>query len=135
MIRTYIDSGVLIAALRGKGWLSERALAVLADNSREFVSSDFVRFETIPKATYFGRSTEVGFYEAFFSRVSAWFAFDAEHCRAAFDEACRCGLGAIDAIHVVLAELAGCDELVTTERTGSAIFRTRRVKVVSIDPR
>jgi hypothetical protein len=62
LIRTYIDSGLLIAAARGSGKLAVRALEVLRDGSaREFVSSDYVKMEILPKPTYFGREAEVRF--------------------------------------------------------------------------
>ncbi len=89
--------------------------------------------ETVPKPTYFGRIPEVRFYEEFFSRVATWLPFDASHLEAAFEEACESGLSSIDAVHVVLASLTECDELVTSERPTSAIHRTKRVRVVSID--
>jgi predicted nucleic acid-binding protein len=132
--KTYIDSGVLIAAARGKGSLCERALAVLRDTSeREFVSSDYVKLETIPKPTYFGREAELKFYNAYFSTVSAWFNFDAAHLEEGLIEACQSGLQSLDAVHVILAVLSGCDELVTTEKPTAAIHRTSRIRVVSID--
>jgi hypothetical protein len=121
--KTYIDSGVLIAAARGKGSLCERALAVLRDTSeREFVSSDYVKLETIPKPTYFGREAELKFYN-----------FDAAHLEEGLIEACQSGLQSLDAVHVILAVLSGCDELVTTEKPTAAIHRTSRIRVVSID--
>ncbi|MBI3210910.1 MAG: type II toxin-antitoxin system VapC family toxin [Candidatus Solibacter usitatus] len=134
MIRTYIDSGVLIAAARGSGQLADRALKIITDNTtRDFVSSDYVRSETVPKPTFFGREEEVHFYEQFFSRVTIWIPFDKVHLESAFQEACRTGLSRVDAIHVVVAELSGCEELVTSEKLSSAIHRTTRVHIVSID--
>ena len=41
-LRTFIDSGVLLAAFKAGGELAENALAVLGDPERQFVSSDFV---------------------------------------------------------------------------------------------
>ena len=89
MKRTYIDSGVLIAAARGNGKLAERALGVISDSqSREFVCSDYVKLEVVPKPTYYGRTEEVRFYETFFETVVAWLPFSAEHLHNAFTEAC-----------------------------------------------
>ena len=93
MIRTYVDSGLLIAAARGNGKLAARALAVLRDSgAREFVSSDYVKMEILPKPTYFGRDAEVKFYSTYFAKVSEWLKFDVSHLEAAFEEACRSGL-------------------------------------------
>ncbi len=134
MIRTYIDSGILIAAARGSGQLAERALAVLGDTDRrEFVCSDYVRLEVVPKPAYHGRTLEVEFYEAYFSSVTVWAQFDVDHLRSAFDEACRAGLSSMDAIHVVVASRCQCDEFVTSEKPTKPIHRTALVRTVSID--
>jgi predicted nucleic acid-binding protein len=134
LIKTYVDSGVLIAAARGAGKLAQRALAIIGDtSSREFVCSDYVKLETIPKPKYYGREAELRFYEAYFSTAVIWQGFDACHMDSAFAEACRSGLSSVDAIHVVVAALSGCDELVTSEKPTSAINRTKLIRVVSID--
>ena len=80
MTRTYPDSGVLIAAARGSGKLAQRALTIISDTStREFVCSDYVKFEIVPKPTYFGRQAELRFYETFFATAAEWVAFDVSH--------------------------------------------------------
>ncbi len=71
-MRTYIDSGVLITAARGNAALSGPAIEVLTDAAREFVSSDWVRLEVLPKAQYFQRQSEVKSYEVFFNRAAIW---------------------------------------------------------------
>lgn len=138
MTRTYADSGILIAAARGKEKhkLHDRAQAILNDPKRDFVCSDYVRLEVIPKPTFFKNVAEVAFYEFYFSTVAPgnWVAFDGDHLRQAFEEACRSGLSAIDAIHVVVAAISECDELVTTEKIGTGIHRTDLIRIVSIDP-
>jgi predicted nucleic acid-binding protein len=132
LIRTYIDSGVLIAAARGQGRLSQRALTVLADESRELVASDYVRLEVVPKAAYFKQQAELDFYESFFARTAVCVSFSSARWPALFAEACKSGLSGFDAIHVLLATIAGCVELVTTERPGKAIHRTSSIRVLSI---
>ena len=114
--------------------MAQRALAVISDTgSREFVCSDYVRLEVVPKPTYFGRTVEVRFYETYFATVAIWAQFDVGHFENAFEEACRSGLSSVDAIHVVIATACGCDELVTSEKPTSAIHRTKLVRTVSID--
>jgi predicted nucleic acid-binding protein len=72
MILTFIDSGVLVAAARGADPQSERALEVLEDEERLFVSSPFVRLEVLPKAVCYQKKIEEQFYQAFFDSVQCW---------------------------------------------------------------
>jgi hypothetical protein len=58
VIKTFIDSGVLIAAARGQGAISLRAVEILDDPNREFVSSPFLKLEVLPKAIYNQRKDE-----------------------------------------------------------------------------
>ena len=134
MRRTYIDSGVLIAAARGSGQLADKALKVIADvATREFVCSDYVRLEVIPKATYLGQTAEVKFYEAFFASVSLWLPFNVQCLQRALTEACNSGLSAMDAIHVVAAADSDCQEIVTSEKPTKPIHRTKLISVLSIE--
>jgi predicted nucleic acid-binding protein len=94
MIRTFIDSGVLLAAARGTEACSETALTILEDQEREFASSEFVRLEVLPKAVYFDRKIEIQLYESFFLAVNYW-AEDLDHIvEDAYKLACQYGLSA-----------------------------------------
>jgi hypothetical protein len=106
----------------------------LSDPTREFVSSEWVRLEVLPKARYFKRQSEISFYDLFFDRVSIWAPFEAGLLTMALDEASASGLSAVDAIHVVLAASTGCEELITSENPTSGIHRAGRVRIVSIYP-
>ena len=50
ILKTYLDSGVLITAFRVQGETGERARQILMDKDRQFASSVFVRLELLPKA-------------------------------------------------------------------------------------
>lgn len=132
MTRTFIDSGVLIAAARGTDAVSLKARAVLTDASRQFISSDLVRLEVLPKPTYFKRTAEFAFYQAFFAIVQDWVALTPALIQLALQHGGDFGLGAVDALHVAAAELAHADELVTSERLTSPICRVTSVLVVSL---
>ena len=133
MTLTFIDSGVLIAASRGVGDVARRATEVLDDPERTFASSDFVRLEVLPKPVYYGRHAEAAFYEAFFQAVTRWADVEAT-VRQAYDESRAQGLAAMDALHVAAATIVGADELVTTEKPGRLIHRTRSVSVRTLYP-
>jgi predicted nucleic acid-binding protein len=67
--RTYLDSGVLIAALKSEnGDLQQRAMQVLDDPERELLLSDAVWLETMPKPIYEKQQDEISFY-SFYNEV------------------------------------------------------------------
>jgi predicted nucleic acid-binding protein len=128
MVRTFLDSGVLLAAIRSAGRDRERALQILEDPDRIFLTSPFVHLELVPKAVFHKKRLEVRFYEEYF-RVAEW-CRELDRIEAlAQREAARSGLAAMDALHVAAACLAEADELITTERPEKPVFRTRLVKV------
>lgn len=134
MKRTFVDAGVLIAAVRGQPHVASQAMAILDDPEREFASSEFVRLEVLPKAIYHQQTAEVEFYQAFFAAVSHWAGPTEQIVRAAYEEACRSGLSAVDALHVAAAVALSADELVTTEKPSRPLHRTTAIKIVSIQP-
>ncbi len=121
-VRTFIDSNVLIPAAKGREDLFERAFAVLDDPEREFITSDFVRLETLPKARFREKRAEVEFYEAFFDAADRTVPASKKLVDEAQKEAETSGLQAFDALHVVAARNAGSDELITAEKPDKTIF-------------
>ena len=134
MIRTYIDAGVLIAAARGITPIAIKALEILDDPKREFVSSIFLKLEVMPKAMYHRNEAEAAFYNTFFDAVTHWANSLDTIVGEALNEASGFGLAAMDALHVASAASLSAEELVTTERSEKPIHRTQLIKVVSIMP-
>ena len=128
MIRTFLDSGVLLAAVRSAGQDRERALWVLEDPERIFITSPFIHLELVPKALYHKKRLEVRFYEEYF-QAAEWYRNLQLIATVAEREASKTGLSAMDALHVAAAHLAEADEFITTERPEKPLFRTRLVKV------
>ncbi len=132
MIRTFIDAGVLIAAARGEGAMSERALSILEAQHREFVSSIFLKLEVLPKSIYNHQTSEVRFYEEYFDAVSYWATDIDQIIKSAYQEVSDSGLGAMDALHVAAAVSVNAVEFITTEKPGKSIHRTKSIQLFSI---
>jgi predicted nucleic acid-binding protein len=132
VIRTYVDAGVLIAAVRGDPNVARSVFELLEDPEREFVASAFVRLEVLPKAIYQQRAAEIAFYHAYFSRVMAWADTSHELAARAEQEAARFGLSALDALHIAAALALAADQLVTTEGPRKPIHRAEGVRIVAI---
>jgi predicted nucleic acid-binding protein len=131
--RTFLDSGVLIAAARGTDEMALRALEVLDDPNRAFISSIFVKLEVLPKAVYNGFKEEARFYESFFDNdVEFWASFNDEMAEVAQQQARKFGLGALDALHIAAAISAEADEFITTEKLGKPLHRVKGIRVTSI---
>jgi predicted nucleic acid-binding protein len=132
MQRTFIDSGVLIAAARANTESSMRALQVLTDPNREFASSLFIQLETQPKAIYHQQQLETEFYTAFFDEVLHW-AVDLEQItQRAHHIAKTYGLAGMDALHIAAALSISADEFITTEKPTKPMYRVPEILVVSI---
>jgi len=123
--RTYVDSGVVIAAFGGESpSLAERAIAVLEDENREIVASDFVWLEIVPKTRHHGHKELLQAYLKFFENEISFYVLVSNGLvkRAMRLAGCH-GLGAMDALHLAAALEGKCDEFVTTEKPTKPFFR------------
>ena len=130
MIRTFLDSGVLLTAWKGKD--RARALAVMEDPEREFVTGQLVRLELVPKAAYHKQTAEVRLYEAHLSTAKSEEALSAELGREAFALGKKYGLAAADAINIAAAIRQGAQEFVTSELPGKPLFRVTEIRVTAL---
>jgi predicted nucleic acid-binding protein len=130
-LRTFLDSGVLLAAWK-RGEYHLRAISIMADDSRDFVTSDNVRLELVPKPTYEKRRAELEFYNEHFSQTSACEPFGDALGSAALTLAKKHGLSAGDALNVAAAIRLGAKEFVTSELPGKPLFRITEIRVVSL---
>jgi predicted nucleic acid-binding protein len=133
-VRTFVDTGVLIAAFRGDEELRAAAEQVLDDPDREFVTSDFVGLELLPKAKYHRNDDEVAFYEIFLAASAVTVRASERLVADAHAQASTTGLAAMDALHVAAAQQASAAELVTAEKPGKPMFRVSNPVVRSIRP-
>ncbi|MGH9582617.1 MAG: nucleic acid-binding protein, partial [Bryobacteraceae bacterium] len=98
MIRTFFDSGVLLAAVRSVTSDRERALQILEDANRTFLTSPFVHLELVPKAIYHKKRLGRAFYDEYFAAATWIRDFDKIEA-VARAEAAKAGLAAMDALH------------------------------------
>jgi predicted nucleic acid-binding protein len=132
--RVFIDSGVLIAAVRGQDAVAHKAFEILGDPDLEFSSSIFVQLETQPKAIFYKKTDEEEFYKTYFNEVSCWAEPNQSLAQSALAEANLNGLGALDALHVAAAIICESDELVTIEKSDKSIHRVKHLQIRSIAP-
>jgi predicted nucleic acid-binding protein len=131
MRRSFPDSGVLIDAARGLPPFDRIAFDYFNNFDRIFLTSPFVRLETVPKAAYLHLGPELDFYDAFFSHPEVEYCRDWDGLEKIADTVARqSGLSAMDVLHVAAASLLGADELITTERPQKPIYRNRLVDVI-----
>lgn len=76
MIRTFVDSGVLIAAARGDHAESEPALRMLEGADRQLLTSPFFRLEVYPKTEFHTYTLQRAFLNEFFMDLSLEWARD-----------------------------------------------------------
>lgn len=130
---TYIDSGVLIAACAVKvAPLTAVARSFTADMNREYVTSDYVKLEVLPKSIFHKNKSEEDAYHAFFALCVRSVPTSEALLKQAMEEASKTGLSGFDALHVVCAVFGGAEEFITTEKETRPIHRTKLLKVISI---
>lgn len=131
-MKTFLDSGVLLTAWRGKQVLADRAERIMEDPARTFCTSAMVKLELMPKPAFFGQNDEVEFYQTHFDAASAPEPLSADLEKDAFALACTYGLAASDAINLASAIRQGAAEFVTSELPGKPMFRLSEIKVRSL---
>lgn len=132
-IRTFIDANVLIRATNiGDASLIHKSFMLLRDARREFVSNDWLELEVLPKPVHNRQRISVEFCQDFFGRCVRRVETDAALIKLAYAEACRLGLSAAGAMHLVTAHAAGVHELITVEKRTKPMYKSKLVKVVHL---
>ncbi len=131
-MKTFIDPDVLMTAWRGQEAEQRRALAVLSDPRRRFVSSPFVQLEVLPGACYRQQSDEIEFYERFFARVPIWVTDCEQIVADAMELSRRFDLKPLESVHLAAALLAGAGEFITAAQPPSAFSRVTGITVLSV---
>jgi predicted nucleic acid-binding protein len=129
-VKTFLDSGVLLTAWRGKD--ADAALAVMEDPGRQFYTSQLVKLELLPKPAFFKQEAEIEFYQTHFRAVKGEEPLSRELGEKAGELARQHGLAAVDALHLAAAIRQGADEFITAEKPGKPMFRVRGITVKSI---
>jgi predicted nucleic acid-binding protein len=132
MMRTFVDACVLIAAVQGKDSVAERAFEIIDDPNREFVVSDFLRLEVLPKPTFHRQVEQVEAYEEFFKRAGSYIEPNRKISSDAVSLACKYDLQPVDALHISTAANSGVEEFITLEKPGKPMTRVQEIKVISI---
>jgi predicted nucleic acid-binding protein len=129
---TFLDANVLIAAHHGQSPTREQALAVVNDPTRTLVVSPFLYLEVIPFPVYHGLMEEVEFLKNYYHDGARILIQDLnEIVRIAQEEATRCWINPLDALHVAVAYIAGADVLITLEKK-PAMYRATLVRVAHL---
>ena len=129
-MKTFLDSGVLLTAWRGKD--ADAALAVMEDPGRQFYTSQLVKLELLPKPAFFKQEAEIEFYQTHFRAVKGEEPLSRELGEKAGELARQHGLAAVDALHLAAAIRQGATEFITAEKPGKPMFRVRGITVKSI---
>ena len=131
-MKTFLDSGVLLSAWK-RGELHERAVSIMADETREFLTCENVKLEVLPKPAFEKRRAEVEFYNHHFNAAAASELFSAALGEAALALAKKQGLAAGEAFNLASAIRQGADEFITSELPGKPMFRVSGIKIISLN--
>ncbi len=128
-ILTFLDANVLIAGTSGNVYAAQQLGRLLTDPNRAFVTNDFLELEVLPKKIRHKQQASVQLCQSYFAGCVIRVATDNRLIEAAFAEACRVGLSAIDAIHLVTAQVASADEFITLEKPTKPMYQSKLVMV------
>jgi predicted nucleic acid-binding protein len=131
-LKTFLDSGVLLSAWLGNSPRSIEAKSIVADESRDFLTSDAVKLELLPKPTFEKRRAELEYYNDYFKGIVSE-PLSEKLGVEALALAKKYGLAAMDALHLASAIRQGADEFITSELPGKPIFRVKELKVISLN--
>jgi len=104
----------------------------MADANRQFLTSDAIKLELLPKPFFEKHHSEIQFYNEHFDTAAASEPFSAALWAEAFTLAKKHGLAATDSLHIAAAIRLGAKEFITSESPGKPIFRVQGIKVISL---
>ncbi len=125
--KTFLDTGVLIKAFQSPLEEGEKAFNIVTTTDRQFVVSDILKLELLPKARFHKQSKEVAFYEEFFKNATLSIEITPIMVAKAIELASEYDLAPCDALHLTAAIEAQVDEFITTEKPTKPFFRVQKL--------
>lgn len=122
-----------MTAIVARSTEAKLAMGYLYDPLREYVTSDCVRLELLPKSSYNQRTEETEFYNKFFAS-SLRVPLSESIIELAITEGCKTGTAGMDALHIACAISSGAEEFITTEKPTKPMHRTDLIRVICINP-
>jgi len=123
LIRTYLDTGVIIKVFQKGLKAKNLASDIFTDPRREFVVSDVLKIELFPKPRFHKQAKELEFYEQFFQKAVLQIETTPALMARAIDLASRFNVASCDALHLSMAIEANVDEFITTEKSVKPFFQ------------
>jgi len=115
-MKTYLDTNILIAAFQDKDEEIVKTISdIQNDSDREFIGSDFLYLELLPKPTFQKRQPEVQFMQEFLDETENVTISD-KITQKAIELAGRYDLQPMDALHISAAIYAKVEEFITLEK-------------------
>ncbi len=131
--RTFLDTGVLLAAWDAKQALHEQAKGVLSDRNRDFIATSLLSLELVPHAEYCKQEKEVAFMRFYLGvYVSEMLEVNEQLVLEGMAVARRIDAGGIDAMHLAAAIMLNVDEFITTENENKPMYREDRLRVIHL---
>lgn len=129
--RVYVDSCVLIHALRGEDEASAQlAISEISQTDVEYVFSPLSELEVLPQPLKHCKEQAAFFEEWFKTAQCEWYSYEVH--RRAIDQASRYSIAALDAAHVATAIVSGADELITAEKLTKPMYQSKEMRVRNI---
>jgi len=125
--KTFLDTGVLIKAFQSPLEEGKKAFNIVTASDREFVVSDLLKLELLPKARFHKQSKEVAFYEDFFKSATLSIEISPVLVEKSIELASEYDLAPCDALHLSAAIEAQVDEFITTEKPTKPFFRVQEL--------
>jgi predicted nucleic acid-binding protein len=121
-LHTYIDANVIINSFLDDQSLKARAKSAMFDSERDYLFSDYLWLETMPKMLYNKRFDQAATTLAFFEKAS-FVPASQQIIDKARELASKFGLAAMDALHASAAIVGGAREFLTFEKPEKPFFR------------
>jgi predicted nucleic acid-binding protein len=130
---TYVDANVLINLFCDDKAKNEKAWAIVTDPNRDFLWSNCLKLEVVPKSLLQGKQIEVDTYFAFAADAQFVPTTDAR-LEEAYTLASKYALKSMDALHIACAQAGHAAEFLTFEKPTKPFFNIppEELQIVSL---
>ncbi|MDQ6632029.1 MAG: PIN domain-containing protein [Verrucomicrobiota bacterium] len=132
MIKTFLDTGIFLAAWRGNEQAAGEAVSIMEDANREFFTAQLVKLELLPKPVFHKNHHEISFYNTHFLQIKKEEPLSESLGNDAMRLAKQYGISAADSLNIAAAIRLGVQEFITTEARSKPLFRVPGIKIISI---